>query len=215
MALWPCAGFAAAPAESGGSVRDAASGRGSSVCARSLSVRVYIQAHWQPGCRTHRHARASGDRHPRQRPAARCSPSCMMRCGSRIGGSDQCWTVFWVVSTPSCRSCGPGMSIRYRARPVGVRTATGRTSLHIRICGRNPVSVWIPLTEATTLNGCMYVMPKHRDPHYGFAAVARSRRHAGRHSCVTRQPGGHADLDAACCYTGARGRAPYWPRSPD
>ncbi len=28
-------------------------------------------------------------------------------------------------------------------------------------------SVWIPLTEATTLNGCMYVMPKHRDPHYG------------------------------------------------
>lgn len=29
------------------------------------------------------------------------------------------------------------------------------------------VSVWIPLTEATTLNGCMYVMPKHRDPHYG------------------------------------------------
>jgi hypothetical protein len=27
-------------------------------------------------------------------------------------------------------------------------------------------SVWIPLTEATTLNGCMYVMPKHRDPHY-------------------------------------------------
>jgi hypothetical protein len=30
------------------------------------------------------------------------------------------------------------------------------------------VSVWIPLTEATTLNGCMYVMPKHRDPHYGL-----------------------------------------------
>jgi hypothetical protein len=30
------------------------------------------------------------------------------------------------------------------------------------------VSVWIPLTEATTLNGCMYVMPKHRDPHYGM-----------------------------------------------
>jgi hypothetical protein len=30
------------------------------------------------------------------------------------------------------------------------------------------LSVWIPLTEATTLNGCMYVMPKHRDPHYGM-----------------------------------------------
>jgi hypothetical protein len=29
-------------------------------------------------------------------------------------------------------------------------------------------SVWIPLTDATTLNGCMYVMPKHRDPHYGM-----------------------------------------------
>jgi hypothetical protein len=29
-------------------------------------------------------------------------------------------------------------------------------------------SVWIPLTAATTLNGCMYVMPKHRDPHYGL-----------------------------------------------
>lgn len=29
------------------------------------------------------------------------------------------------------------------------------------------VSVWIPLTHATLLNGCMYVVPKHGDPDYG------------------------------------------------
>ncbi len=29
------------------------------------------------------------------------------------------------------------------------------------------LSVWIPLTPATTLNGCMYVLPADRDPVYG------------------------------------------------
>jgi hypothetical protein len=29
------------------------------------------------------------------------------------------------------------------------------------------VTVWIPLTEATTLNGCMYLVPADRDPTYG------------------------------------------------
>lgn len=28
------------------------------------------------------------------------------------------------------------------------------------------VNVWIPLTDATTLNSCMYVLPAHLDPHY-------------------------------------------------
>jgi hypothetical protein len=28
------------------------------------------------------------------------------------------------------------------------------------------LTVWIPLTEATPLNGCMYVVPKHLDPDY-------------------------------------------------
>jgi hypothetical protein len=28
------------------------------------------------------------------------------------------------------------------------------------------VNVWIPLTDATTLNSCMYVLPAHVDPHY-------------------------------------------------
>jgi hypothetical protein len=28
------------------------------------------------------------------------------------------------------------------------------------------VNVWIPLTDATTLNSCIYVLPAHRDPHY-------------------------------------------------
>jgi hypothetical protein len=31
------------------------------------------------------------------------------------------------------------------------------------------LSVWIPLTAATPLNGCMYVLPAHRDPVYGGA----------------------------------------------
>ncbi len=29
------------------------------------------------------------------------------------------------------------------------------------------VTAWIPLTEATTLNGCMYIVPADRDPTYG------------------------------------------------
>jgi hypothetical protein len=29
------------------------------------------------------------------------------------------------------------------------------------------ITIWIPLTEATTLNGCMYLIPKHRDNCYG------------------------------------------------
>jgi hypothetical protein len=29
------------------------------------------------------------------------------------------------------------------------------------------VTVWIPLTDATTLNGCMYLVPADRDPTYG------------------------------------------------
>ena len=29
------------------------------------------------------------------------------------------------------------------------------------------VTVWIPLSEATTLNGCMYLVPADRDPTYG------------------------------------------------
>jgi ectoine hydroxylase-related dioxygenase (phytanoyl-CoA dioxygenase family) len=29
------------------------------------------------------------------------------------------------------------------------------------------LTVWIPLTEATTLNGCMYLVPADRDPVYG------------------------------------------------
>jgi hypothetical protein len=33
------------------------------------------------------------------------------------------------------------------------------------------ISVWIPLTEATPLNGCMYVLPRHRDPDYGGDAA--------------------------------------------
>lgn len=29
------------------------------------------------------------------------------------------------------------------------------------------VTVWIPLTEATPMNGCMYILPANRDPNYG------------------------------------------------
>jgi hypothetical protein len=29
------------------------------------------------------------------------------------------------------------------------------------------VTIWIPLTDATTLNGCMYIVPADRDPTYG------------------------------------------------
>jgi len=32
------------------------------------------------------------------------------------------------------------------------------------------VSIWIPLTDATTSNGCMYVIPADRDPTYRYCA---------------------------------------------
>jgi len=28
------------------------------------------------------------------------------------------------------------------------------------------ITIWVPLTDATTLNGCMYLLPKHLDPNY-------------------------------------------------
>lgn len=34
------------------------------------------------------------------------------------------------------------------------------------------LSVWIPLTDATTSNGCMYVLPADRDPTYRFHLTA-------------------------------------------
>lgn len=33
----------------------------------------------------------------------------------------------------------------------------------------NSVTVWIPLTDATPLNSCMYIVPANRDPTYGTA----------------------------------------------
>jgi len=35
------------------------------------------------------------------------------------------------------------------------------------------LSIWVPLTEATTWNGCMYVLPALRDPHY----IARVKKY--------------------------------------
>jgi hypothetical protein len=35
------------------------------------------------------------------------------------------------------------------------------------------LTVWVPLTEATTLNSCMYLVPKHLDPQYGVEGTTR------------------------------------------
>src|SRR3984957_5361690 len=37
------------------------------------------------------------------------------------------------------------------------------------------LTIWIPITEATTLNGCMYVVPKHRDENYGKRSAAGAK----------------------------------------
>jgi hypothetical protein len=34
---------------------------------------------------------------------------------------------------------------------------------------------WIPLSDATPQNGCMYVVPAHLDPHYGKPTTPRSQ----------------------------------------
>lgn len=39
----------------------------------------------------------------------------------------------------------------------------------------SPISltVWVPLTEATPLNGCIYILPANRDPYYGTKECSR------------------------------------------
>ena len=45
-----------------------------------------------------------------------------------------------------------------------------RTHTSVRRDGRPTlVNVWIPLTDATTLNSCIYAVPAHRDPNYSQA----------------------------------------------
>ena len=37
------------------------------------------------------------------------------------------------------------------------------------------VTVWVPITEATPINSCMYVVPASCDPHYGHGSSQKSR----------------------------------------
>jgi hypothetical protein len=63
-----------------------------------------------------------------------------------------CW-VWWLDPTREEAGWAP-----HRDRVKGTLAADGTP--HV-------ISLWLPLTDATPLNGCMYVLPAHLDPVYG------------------------------------------------
>jgi hypothetical protein len=57
------------------------------------------------------------------------------------------------------------------------------------------VTLWLPLTDATPLNGCMYIVPADRDPTYGTAATAL---HPGGYPSASRPIGIGSGLESGC-----------------
>ena len=64
----------------------------------------------------------------------------------------------------------------------------GRNALN---ANSDPVSltVWVPLTEATPQNGCMYMLPANRDPVYGTAQEAMWQVDIARIRALPAKPG--------------------------
>lgn len=55
-----------------------------------------------------------------------------------------------------------------KAGQAGWRPHRDKGSISLRADGTpKALTIWIPLTEATPLNGCMYIVPADRDPVYG------------------------------------------------
>jgi hypothetical protein len=66
------------------------------------------------------------------------------------------------------------------------------------------VTVWIPLTPATLLNGCMYVVPKHGDPDYGSPAAGPFRGDLADIRALPAMPGHTLIWTQALLHWGAR-----------
>lgn len=61
--------------------------------------------------------------------------------------------IYYVEPKEESKGLAPHRDAEY----TGALTADGLPTV---------ATIWIPITDATTLNGCMYVVPKHRDPEY-------------------------------------------------
>ncbi|CAM9128545.1 unnamed protein product, partial [Ectocarpus fasciculatus] len=89
---------------------------------------------------------------------------------------DEFWLIFVSMHQVIEAMVGPGYKRlpdfwTWRIDPIAEERGWG---LHRDKNGRtigedglpNSLTVWIPLTDATTLNGCMYILPADRDPSY-------------------------------------------------
>lgn len=67
------------------------------------------------------------------------------------------------------------------------------------------ISLWIPLTEATPLNGCMYILPAHRDPVYNTASEHdRSAIDLASIRALPAKPGAFMAWNQAVLHWGAK-----------
>lgn len=90
---------------------------------------------------------------------------------------DEAWAAFYRQHATLSAQLGEGYRVLPdfwawrvdpRAGQAGWRPHRDKGSIALRADGTpKAVTMWIPLTEATPLNGCMYVVPADRDPVYG------------------------------------------------
>jgi hypothetical protein len=66
------------------------------------------------------------------------------------------------------------------------------------------LTVWIPLTQATLLNSCMYVVPKHGDPDYGDPAAGPFRGDLAAIRALPAPPGHTLIWTQSLLHWGAR-----------
>lgn len=66
------------------------------------------------------------------------------------------------------------------------------------------LTVWIPLTEATPLNGCMYMLPANRDPVYGTEQDAQHKVDLPSVRALPGKPGDYFCWNQAVLHWGAQ-----------
>ena len=65
------------------------------------------------------------------------------------------------------------------------------------------LTTWIPLTDVSPLNGCMYLLPAHMDPKYAEGVVPTTEEVMQGVRAVARQLPGRYSFGINACCTGA------------
>jgi hypothetical protein len=73
------------------------------------------------------------------------------------------------------------------------------------------ITLWLPLTEATPLNGCMYIVPADRDPTYGTALESQHRFDLADIRALPAQAGAVLGWDQAVLHWGSHAAARHAP----